>query len=101
MSTDPLRCADAARWTCAQAAGLSSYPPHLVSHLTIRTGRSLTVTDSRSAAWGGHMTQAAKAKGILGAVIDGGCRDMAEHLERDYPVNDLYSTTSVILPRPC
>jgi regulator of RNase E activity RraA len=45
------------------------------------------------------MTQAAKAKGILGAVIDGGCRDVAEHLERDYPVNDLYSTTRIALPR--
>jgi hypothetical protein len=40
ICTDPLRCADAARWTCAQAVGLSSYPHHLVSRRPSAAGET-------------------------------------------------------------
>lgn len=37
--------------------------------------------------WGGLMSTAAKAKGIKGVVIKGGCRDLAEHRELGFPVS--------------
>ncbi|OWZ58734.1 hypothetical protein C368_00251 [Cryptococcus neoformans 125.91] len=43
--------------------------------------------------WGGLMSTAAKAKGIKGVVIKGGCRDLAEHRELGFPVYANYHTT--------
>ncbi|OAV88595.1 hypothetical protein PTTG_01515 [Puccinia triticina 1-1 BBBD Race 1] len=40
--------------------------------------------NSKSAVWGGLMTARAKIKGIKGVVIDGRCRDLAEHRAADY-----------------
>lgn len=40
----------------------------------------------KSAVWGGLMTLGAKARGTLGVVIAGRCRDISEHREADYPV---------------
>ncbi|KAH9448995.1 hypothetical protein Pst134EB_019836 [Puccinia striiformis f. sp. tritici] len=42
--------------------------------------------NSKSAVWGGLMTARAKLKGIKGVVIDGRCRDLAEHRAADYLV---------------
>lgn len=39
------------------------------------------------------MSTAAKAKGIKGVVIKGGCRDLAEHRELGFPVYANYHTT--------
>lgn len=35
------------------------------------------------------MSTAAKKKGILGAVIDGACRDLAEHRALGFPVRHI------------
>ncbi|KAG8970224.1 hypothetical protein FRC03_010414 [Tulasnella sp. 419] len=40
----------------------------------------------KSAIWGGLMTAGAKAKGAIGVVLDGRCRDLAEHRARTFPV---------------
>ncbi|KAA1113263.1 hypothetical protein PGT21_026751 [Puccinia graminis f. sp. tritici] len=42
--------------------------------------------NSKSAVWGGLMTARAKVKGVKGVVIDGRCRDLAEHRAADYLV---------------
>lgn len=40
----------------------------------------------RSGCWGGLMSTAAKTKGVVGAVLDGGCRDLNEHRELGFPI---------------
>ncbi|WP_203070806.1 RraA family protein [Falsiroseomonas ponticola] len=39
-----------------------------------------------STAWGGVMTAAAKARGVRGAAIDGGARDIRQILDADFPL---------------
>ncbi|OCH87056.1 RraA-like protein [Obba rivulosa] len=41
---------------------------------------------AKNAVWGGLMTAGAKARGVLGVVISGRCRDLAEHLVAGFPV---------------
>ncbi|WVQ82290.1 hypothetical protein IAT38_004418 [Cryptococcus sp. DSM 104549] len=43
--------------------------------------------------WGGLMSTAASAKNIRGAIIRGGCRDLAEHRALSFPVFASYHTT--------
>jgi regulator of RNase E activity RraA len=45
-----------------------------------------TPLGTRSGCWGGLMSTAAKTKGVAGAVLDGGCRDLNEHRAVDFPV---------------
>ncbi|GJJ06398.1 hypothetical protein Clacol_000589 [Clathrus columnatus] len=45
-----------------------------------------TPADTKSAVWGGLMTAGAKSRKCLGVVISGRARDLAEHLEQDFPV---------------
>ncbi|KAI9639645.1 ribonuclease E inhibitor RraA/Dimethylmenaquinone methyltransferase [Dioszegia hungarica] len=40
----------------------------------------------KAATWGGLMSIGAKTRGVQGVVIDGGCRDLAEHREIGFPV---------------
>lgn len=40
----------------------------------------------KSAAWGGLMTARAQFRGVKGVVVDGRCRDLAEHREAGFPV---------------
>lgn len=40
----------------------------------------------KSAVWGGLMTSGAKARGALGVIISGRCRDIGEHIEASFPV---------------
>lgn len=40
----------------------------------------------RSGCWGGLMSTAAQTKGVQGAVLDGGCRDLNEHRALGFPV---------------
>ncbi|KAH9942463.1 RraA-like protein [Epithele typhae] len=40
----------------------------------------------KNAVWGGLMTAGAQARGALGVVIAGRCRDLAEHRAADFPV---------------
>ncbi|WVF71413.1 hypothetical protein IAT40_006217 [Kwoniella sp. CBS 6097] len=47
----------------------------------------------RAACWGGLMSTAAKAKGIKGAIIQGGCRDLAEHRALGFPVFAQFHST--------
>nr|XP_031863206.1 uncharacterized protein CI109_001078 [Kwoniella shandongensis]KAA5530278.1 hypothetical protein CI109_001078 [Kwoniella shandongensis] len=47
----------------------------------------------RAACWGGLMSRAAKARGVKGVIIQGGCRDLAEHRELDFPVFAQYHST--------
>lgn len=41
---------------------------------------------TRSGCWGGLMSTAAQAKGVVGAVLDGGFRDINEHRALGFPV---------------
>ncbi|GBE81137.1 4-hydroxy-4-methyl-2-oxoglutarate aldolase [Sparassis crispa] len=41
---------------------------------------------AKNAVWGGLMTAGAKARGALGVIISGRCRDIAEHREAGFPV---------------
>ena len=45
-----------------------------------------TSSDARGTMWGGVMTATVVAKGVRGAVIDGGLRDTAQILARDFPI---------------
>ncbi|KAK0530739.1 hypothetical protein OC834_003206 [Tilletia horrida] len=42
--------------------------------------------NTRSAIWGGLMTARAQAIGVKGVILDGRCRDLAEHRESGFPV---------------
>jgi hypothetical protein len=41
------------------------------------------------------MSIGAKTRGVQGVVIDGGCRDLAEHREMGFPVRHQYHLTSL------
>ncbi|PCH43379.1 RraA-like protein [Wolfiporia cocos MD-104 SS10] len=41
---------------------------------------------TKNAVWGGLMTAGAKARGALGVIISGRCRDLAEHRSAGFPV---------------
>lgn len=43
-------------------------------------------SSTRSAVWGGLMTARAQSIGVKGVVLDGRCRDLAEHRESGFPV---------------
>lgn len=45
-----------------------------------------TSNDEKATLWGGVMTATASAKGIRGALIDGGIRDTHQILEKNFPV---------------
>jgi len=45
-----------------------------------------TSNDEKATLWGGVMTATAAAKGIRGALIDGGIRDTHQILEKNFPV---------------
>lgn len=56
--------------------------------------------NDRSAAHLGELSVTSlKARGCAGAVIDGGCRDIAYILERDFPVFSRYTTPQDCVPR--
>jgi len=42
--------------------------------------------DTKNAVWGGLMTAGAQARDVLGVVISGRCRDLAEHRAAGFPV---------------
>lgn len=42
--------------------------------------------EAKNAVWGGLMTAGAKARGAIGVVISGRCRDLAEHRSAEFPV---------------
>ncbi|WVW83820.1 hypothetical protein I302_105841 [Kwoniella bestiolae CBS 10118] len=48
---------------------------------------------SGAACWGGLMSTAARAKGIRGVVVLGGCRDLKEHREIGFPVFAQFHST--------
>ncbi|EIN11669.1 RraA-like protein [Punctularia strigosozonata HHB-11173 SS5] len=41
---------------------------------------------AKNAVWGGLMTAGAQARGAVGVIISGRCRDLAEHREAQFPV---------------
>lgn len=65
--------------------------PKLSSHFvdTAPPG-SVVVIDvppqAKNAVWGGLMTAGAQARGAVGVIISGRCRDLAEHRAADFPV---------------
>ncbi|KAG1776977.1 ribonuclease E inhibitor RraA/Dimethylmenaquinone methyltransferase [Suillus placidus] len=65
--------------------------PKLSSHFVdTATPGSVVVVDAppqaKNAVWGGLMTAGAQARGAVGVVISGRCRDLAEHRTADFPV---------------
>lgn len=43
-------------------------------------------SSTRSAVWGGLMTARAQSLGVKGVMVDGRCRDLAEHRDAGFPV---------------
>lgn len=65
--------------------------PKLSSHFVdTATPGSVVVIDAppqaKNAVWGGLMTAGAQARGAVGVIISGRCRDLAEHRAADFPV---------------
>jgi 4-hydroxy-4-methyl-2-oxoglutarate aldolase len=58
-----------------------------------------TSGDTRGTMWGGVMTATVVAKGVRGAVIDGGIRDTAQILAKDFPVYYRYRSPNGSLGR--
>jgi len=58
-----------------------------------------TSGDERATLWGGVMTATVKAKGVRGALIDGGIRDTAQILQADFPVYYRYRSPNGSLSR--
>ncbi len=58
-----------------------------------------TSGDTRGTMWGGVMTATVVAKGVRGAIIDGGIRDTAQILEKDFPVLYRYRSPNGSLGR--
>jgi regulator of RNase E activity RraA len=58
-----------------------------------------TSGDMESTAWGGVMTATAVGRGIRAAIIDGGIRDTAQILEKDFPVFYKYRSPNGSLGR--
>jgi regulator of RNase E activity RraA len=48
--------------------------------------RAAIALDVKNAVWGGLMTAGALARGALGVIISGRCRDIAEHRSVQFPV---------------
>ncbi|CAD6890642.1 unnamed protein product, partial [Tilletia caries] len=62
-------------------------PKHFVD--ASEPGSVMVVTcppNTRSAIWGGLMTARAQSIGVKGVILDGRCRDLAEHRESGFPV---------------
>ena len=58
-----------------------------------------TSGDERATLWGGVMTATVAAKGVRGALVDGGIRDTAQILEKDFPVFYRYRSPNGSLGR--
>jgi regulator of RNase E activity RraA len=58
-----------------------------------------TSGDERATLWGGVMTATVVAKGVRGALVDGGIRDTAQILEKDFPVFYRYRSPNGSLGR--
>ena len=58
-----------------------------------------TSGDTRGTMWGGVMTATVHAKGVRGAVIDGGIRDTRQILDKDFPVLYRYRSPNGSLGR--
>lgn len=58
-----------------------------------------TTGDQRGTLWGGVMTATVVRKGVRGALIDGGIRDTAQILEKDFPVFYRYRSPNGSLGR--
>lgn len=58
-----------------------------------------TTGDQRSTAWGGVMTATVVAKGVRGALVDGGIRDTNQILEKNFPVYYRYRSPNGALGR--
>jgi regulator of RNase E activity RraA len=58
-----------------------------------------TTGDQRATLWGGVMTATVVRKGVRGALIDGGIRDTAQILEKDFPVFYRYRSPNGSLGR--
>jgi regulator of RNase E activity RraA len=58
-----------------------------------------TSGDTESTAWGGVMTATAVGLGVRGAMIDGGIRDTAQILQKDFPVFYRYRSPNGSLGR--
>lgn len=58
-----------------------------------------TSGDERATLWGGVMTATVVAKGVRGALVDGGIRDTAQILQKDFPVFYRYRSPNGSLGR--
>ncbi|KAJ8595683.1 RraA-like protein [Rhizopogon salebrosus TDB-379] len=82
---------------CAPAYTVQMVPasdksaPKLSAHFvdTATPGSVIVINappQAKNAVWGGLMTAGAQARGAVGVVISGRCRDLAEHRAADFPV---------------
>ncbi|KAH7888694.1 ribonuclease E inhibitor RraA/Dimethylmenaquinone methyltransferase [Phlebopus sp. FC_14] len=59
---------------------------HYVDTITPGSVVVINAPPLKNAVWGGLMTAGAQARGAVGVVIAGRCRDLAEHRAADFPV---------------
>ncbi|KAG1904272.1 ribonuclease E inhibitor RraA/Dimethylmenaquinone methyltransferase [Suillus fuscotomentosus] len=82
-------CAPA--YTVQMVLASDNLAPKLSSHFvdTAPPGSVIVVDappQTKNAVWGGLMTAGAQARGAVGVIISGRCRDLAEHRAADFPV---------------
>ncbi|CAL1706487.1 unnamed protein product [Somion occarium] len=89
QTSDTRLCGPA--YTVQMVLASEKSAPKLPNHFvdTVPDG-SVVVIDAppevKNAVWGGLMTAGAQARGALGVIISGRCRDLAEHRSANFPV---------------
>ncbi|KAI0645915.1 RraA-like protein [Trametes meyenii] len=78
-------------YTVQMVLGSDKTAPKLSAHFVdIAPEGSVVVVNAphrlKNAVWGGLMTAGAQARGALGVIISGRCRDLAEHRAASFPV---------------
>ncbi|KAL4073910.1 RraA-like protein [Scleroderma yunnanense] len=89
-STSPPKiCAPA--YTVKMVSASDKNAPKLSTHFvdTAPPGSVIVIdapSQTKNAVWGGLMTAGAQARGAVGVVISGRCRDLSEHRAAEFPV---------------
>ncbi|TFK54491.1 RraA-like protein [Heliocybe sulcata] len=78
-------------YTVQMVLGTQKDAPKLSEHFVDTAPRGSVVVinappQAKNAVWGGLMTAGAQARGALGVIISGRCRDLAEHRSANFPV---------------
>ncbi|KAL1723936.1 ribonuclease E inhibitor RraA/Dimethylmenaquinone methyltransferase [Schizophyllum commune] len=78
-------------YTVKMVLGSNTSAPKLSGHFVDQAPEESVIVihappETKNAVWGGLMSAGAQARGALGVVISGRCRDLAEHRSLGFPV---------------